>query len=547
MDGSATAPGPGGRFRAAAAPRLAWALLALAGAALLGRVVRLAWVADDAYISFRVVDNLVHGYGMRWNVDERVEVATHPLWLLLHVPIQALTGNIFLGTLGLSLVCTAGAVALAAASYRSRPATAALVLVAPLACATAFVEYATSGLENPLSFLLFAAFGYLLVRHREAPPGLAIGLCVGLAGWNRVDTLFLYAAPLAWLLWVERRRVRWLRLALGLSPVALWQVFRLLYFGFFFPNTKYAKLDAGADTAWYLQRGVAYLVDLVLTDPAAALLGGAGLLAGLAGWRAWRDPTSAAARRGAVAVGILCYCAFVVRVGGDFMAGRFWSLPVFAAAWCLYGAVAELRGPTLRVAAPAAVAVAVAVAALLRPDAVRRDRIHARTDITDERHFYSYSNTLWKDDGSIRTHVLDNIWAQEGLQLRAGPDDIHVMHHGSIGMIGFYAGPGVNIIDENALCDPLLSRLPTRKPRRKWRVGHLTRDVPFGYMAARQTGDTSLMNPALARYYRKLRLVTAGRLLDPERLRLVWGFLWGEYDAPRHGFKRRLHAHVRPP
>ena len=80
-------------------------------------MVALAWVADDASITFRVVDNLLGGYGLRWNVDERVEVATHPLWLLLHVPVYAVTGNVFLATLGLCLACSAGAVALAAAAH----------------------------------------------------------------------------------------------------------------------------------------------------------------------------------------------------------------------------------------------------------------------------------------------------------------------------------------------------------------------------------------------------------------------------------------------
>lgn len=35
-------------------------------------VLRNAWVGDDAYISFRTVDNFVNGYGLTWNVAERV-------------------------------------------------------------------------------------------------------------------------------------------------------------------------------------------------------------------------------------------------------------------------------------------------------------------------------------------------------------------------------------------------------------------------------------------------------------------------------------------
>jgi hypothetical protein len=43
-------------------------------------VVWKAWVCDDAYITFKTVDNFVEGYGLRWNVLERVQVHTHPLW-----------------------------------------------------------------------------------------------------------------------------------------------------------------------------------------------------------------------------------------------------------------------------------------------------------------------------------------------------------------------------------------------------------------------------------------------------------------------------------
>lgn len=51
------------------AERGLWVLVATT---LGGLVVWRAWVCDDAYISFRVVDNALHGYGLRWNVDERL-------------------------------------------------------------------------------------------------------------------------------------------------------------------------------------------------------------------------------------------------------------------------------------------------------------------------------------------------------------------------------------------------------------------------------------------------------------------------------------------
>ena len=66
-------------------------------------VFRTAWVSDDAFITFRTIDNILHGFGPRWNIDERVQTFTHPLWLLLLTPLVAITGNPYLASIGLSL------------------------------------------------------------------------------------------------------------------------------------------------------------------------------------------------------------------------------------------------------------------------------------------------------------------------------------------------------------------------------------------------------------------------------------------------------------
>ncbi|MCA9612346.1 MAG: hypothetical protein KC586_06270, partial [Myxococcales bacterium] len=70
------------------APRLA---LGLAGL-VLALVVLNAWVSDDAYITFRVVENVLRGDGLVWNPGERVMVYTHPLWFGLLLPTSALVG-----------------------------------------------------------------------------------------------------------------------------------------------------------------------------------------------------------------------------------------------------------------------------------------------------------------------------------------------------------------------------------------------------------------------------------------------------------------------
>jgi len=44
-------------------------------------VARTAWMSDDAFITLRTVDNFVNGYGLTWNVGERVQAYTHPGWM----------------------------------------------------------------------------------------------------------------------------------------------------------------------------------------------------------------------------------------------------------------------------------------------------------------------------------------------------------------------------------------------------------------------------------------------------------------------------------
>ena len=38
------------------------------------------YVCDDAVISFVVAENIFQGYGAVYNIDERVQIQTNPIW-----------------------------------------------------------------------------------------------------------------------------------------------------------------------------------------------------------------------------------------------------------------------------------------------------------------------------------------------------------------------------------------------------------------------------------------------------------------------------------
>jgi arabinofuranosyltransferase len=142
--------------------------------------------------------------------------------------------------------------------------------------------------------------------------------------------------------------------------------------------------------------------------------------------------------------------------------------------------------------------------------------------VSDERRFY-YPYT-----GMLRAGDRTNDFEAEGRALRDAGDP--VVEADSTGLRGFYAGPGVFVIDRYALSDPLLARLPPRY-NPNLRVGHYQRHVPEGYVETLRTGDNRIADPDLAAYYDELALVTRGPLFSGDRWAAIWRLNTGGLDA----------------
>jgi arabinofuranosyltransferase len=221
--------------------------------ALLGLVVgclflivlfRNAWVGEEAYIGLRTVDNFVSGYGLTWNTTERVQAFTCPLWIFLQSALYFFTLEAYYTTVYLSAAATMLALAL---TWRSARATRnALLAITILVFSKAFMDFSTSGLENPLTHLLLAWFFSTYLRQEiDGRTFFLLSLIAGLGLVNRMDAILL-VAPALGCAFFQVRSVKNLGIvALGLMPFFLWECFSLFYYGFFFPNTAYAKLGTG--------------------------------------------------------------------------------------------------------------------------------------------------------------------------------------------------------------------------------------------------------------------------------------------------------------
>ena len=479
-------------------------------------LLRTAWLSDDALITLRTVLNFTHGYGLTFNVAERVQTYTHPLWMLMLTGAYLVAGNVYYAAIGLSvgvsLVVFWSTLRLAATSAQV------WIVAAVLLFSRAFVDYSTSGLENPLSNLLLVAFVALLFRSSEArvtsPPRLTgLWMVASLLYLTRPDNVLLVAPALVWL---TARAGNWKLAArqtfTGLLPAAVWTAFSVIYYGFPFPNTAYAKLGHGIDRGELVQQGWLYLLDSIDRDPVTLVA----ILFAVTMGLACRGPARW------VAAGVLIDLAYVVSVGGDFMSGRFLTLPLFAAVLILSRAVPFERARALTAASLlAVVGLTSAQIPLLsdsrveRTDATMDPRVSDGYGIVDERAFYFQEQSLLLAN---RQSFPPPEWPSGATQ--PVPTSVEIIC-GELGKKGLQ-GPLTHLLDECALADPLLARLPAAYSP-GWRIGHFRRMIPNGYRESLELETDVLTDSGLRPLYDDLRLITrAPRLLSRARLAAIW-------------------------
>ena len=206
-------------------------------------VLQSAWLHEDAFITLRSVDNFLAGFGPTWNPGERVQAFTHPLWFVVLTIAVGLTGEVFYTSILLGLAASIAAVLVLV--LRLAPSLAhAAVAVALLCSSKAFIDFSTSGLENPLSHLLLALFAAQYFSARCDRRALVLlSFAASLATCTRIDAMLLYVPPLVATAWRLRTASALAALAAGFAPLALWELFSLCYYGFLFPNTAYGKLN----------------------------------------------------------------------------------------------------------------------------------------------------------------------------------------------------------------------------------------------------------------------------------------------------------------
>ncbi len=484
-------------------------------------LVRNTWVSDDAFITLRVVDNFFNGYGLVWNVGERVQVFTSPLWMFLSILGYGVTRDPYIAMYFLALVISLTSFFLVLYFFCRNDELTLLVTLLVVGSA-AYIDYSSSGLENPLTHLLLIVT--LIVVFRLQLPSLQIlffvSLLACLAALTRLDTLLFYLPFLLYQLYKQRRDVRaYFVPALAFLPLLVWFVGATYYYGFPLPNTFYAKLPSNYPLSYFVEHGIDYYFNSLDWDPLTLLTIFTGML--LVGLN--REPLKIL-----FAVGVGLYLLYGLRIGGDFMSGRFFSAAFLVVVVLLTLLDYEkIFGTKTRYAYSVVVLLVLVLGMsagsppVLLPDNAGRSQVVR--GIADEKLFY------FREMGMLN-RFKNNETPKFGLGgLKIKKRGKSPVLRPNVGVFGFYAGPSIYIIDENALADPLRARLPAHSDAR---IGHFARPVPAGFKRS-VSGDfkNQLEDPQLKAYYDKLLVLMRGPLSAPERVSEIIAFNLGQYDG----------------
>ena len=494
-------------------------------------VWRNAWLGDDAHITLRVVHNWQAGYGPVFNVAERVQASTHPLWLMLVTAATWFSGERFFTVFALHGALTAFALIGVVVATRSWGRVIALLA---LAASMAFVDYSSSGLENSLTHALVVGFILAASPTRELPASprwmaLFAGLCV----FNRLDVALVVTPLLGWRLMQQGWSRAWRLGLLAAAPTLVWFAFASVYYGSPLPITAEGKaLGLGIPMLEVLERGWQYLVESGRRDPWTFALVAYGVLVGLA-TRGFR----------LLALGAGLYVAYVVSVGGCFMAGRFLALPALVVALAL-GRSAMTSKVTRTLSFVLVLGLGMpflAHRAWYGPEVAAGgpDR-HGLGDVRA-----GYAATLGLEGSSRSVPIADQLAMVlprvEGQRPIWSPSEPAVLMVFAAGIPGYVGGPRLHALDP-ILLDPLLARLPRHDEH--WVAGHVQRRVPEGYIESIATGENHIHHPGLRRYYEALRKILRAPFWSRER----FGALWEHWtQAQRDGLEEFIAGDYRKP
>ena len=484
-------------------------------------LIRNAWVSQTAYFLFRSIENFVQGYGLVFNPGERVLPISQPLWPIILGAVYSLTLNVFHYSIHsqlyfivifFSIAFTLIAISLYAFRYSKQM----LVIVTGfivLTSSKAFVDYSTSGFENPLIHLLiilsFIGYEQMINSANEDRKWVIwLPILISMTALLKWEAALLVLPLLVVVFSKSRNRVNTNAKLAAFLPFLFFLLITFLYYGVIVPNDLIARLHSDVGILRFIRQGVMYIFHSIDYDPVSTLV----IVFAVVGSFIIKDKKNTP-----ILVGLAAYLMVVIIEGGDSLGGRMLSPAVFVGVLLL--SRFEMR-PSQAWKMGIVVFVALGIATPLSPITSGFDYENPGIDhrgIFDGRGLdYPRTGLLRIYRGSV--NPPDSEWAGDDWRF----DEYHsvmVVESGK-GYDAYRVGPNVYILPLSGIGDSLLARLPV-EDKVTWDIHTLYRNVPDGYEETLLSGDNVIVCEPMADFYESVLKITKGEFFSRERIALL--------------------------
>lgn len=354
-------------------------------------------------------------------------------------------------------------------------------------------------------------------------------ICCALLFLNRMDYVLILFPLVLYITFFKIGFLKSFKFSyIGIFIILSWFIFAVIYFGFPFPNTYYSKtnfdygegvLNIANHFAMYM-KGFVYLVYTGFYDPITIMLIILGLILGF----------NSNILGKMLSVGILSYIVYIFTIGGDFMMGRFFTLPFYISIFNIISFFAYKKKISSILSYSIVLLILIGIPFekqyifYTQPQGKYLGRITNKVvGSLDEKQHYSYGINF----NLLNQHSLRDI--QKILELNIRYHSFPKITSIACGGVGkkLFISNNSFVIDSCALTDVFLAQMPFKLdlfkvPRR---IGHFSRNIPKGYPEFLLSGskDISLLEdeklrPLLA----DVTLAISGDIFTWERFKAIY-------------------------
>ncbi|MFI5236662.1 MAG: hypothetical protein ACHQLA_01835 [Ignavibacteriales bacterium] len=493
----------------------------------------LTTILDDAYIFFRYAENIVNGNGFVWNIGEApVEGYTSFLYLFALIIAKFLSFDLEVFAILFGTVTSAFTLYFSYLIYNhlyphdqvKTPSNILTIII--LALSPAFAYWSGAGMETSFySMFLVMTIYYFLKLPDSVRNNLSKGILFGLLCLLRFEAVLFFLVALYYFLKEDKS---FFKMKINRNPIlfvtgftiifGIYFVWRWSHFGYFFPNTFYAKTGGGFQQ---ITGGFLYIIK------ALRLFYGFGWIPIILVMLYFRQSMISGKAFFLFSIGLVSLLTTILIGGDHFHLGRF-VLPVFPLLFILFPPAlnkmltTQIKHLNLKPIFRTAVLL-VFVTALLVAKPVYQDAINGFKNLLEGK-----KETLVVYDESSEREIID--WQHGFIIMGSSLNQISKKDEYiacvPIGAIGYYSK--MKVIDMVGIVDPVIAHEKLSADHLiKWTPGHTKGDGK--YILSRkpeyiQLTDYLTNSPLEKPHKRSLQFTSVREIWDSEEFHNEYEF-----------------------